>query len=334
MKQYTNLNESERNFIYIWLLEWKSMSEIAKSLWRSPSTVSREIERNSVYLWKWRWFNKKYYLPEKAQQNYLNRKSNAWKRWRVLKDYKIRSMVIELLRKWYSPWIISWFLKNRLWLFISHETIYKFIYDKDYQHLKLWEFLPMKRKRRKSKRWRKLKKSHIPNRIGINERPEIINERLDFGHRESDTIEWLKWTSWCLHVSVERVTRKVKIKRIKRKWAVETKNAMIEIFEQYPSFAVKSTTPDNWTEFTLRQQVKHKIWIDFYFTNPYSSREKWTVERINWFIRKFFPKWTDFSKVSDQEIQFVEDRINNRPMTVLNYYSPNELFFQFLSILS
>ena len=109
---------------------------------------------------------------------------------------------------------------------------------------------------------------------------------------------------------------------------------MIEIFEQYPSFAVKSTTPDYWTEFTLREQVKHKIWINFYFTNPYSSREKWTVERINWFIRKFFPKWTDFSKISNQEIQFVEDRINNRPMAVLNFYSPNEIFYQFLSNLS
>jgi len=334
MKQYTNLSKSERNFIYIWLLEWKSMSKIAKSIWRPPCTIKREIDRNSVYLWKWRWNNKKYYLPDEAQQKYFHRKSKAWERWNVLKDYGTRTIVIKLLRTWYSPWTISWYLETRLWILISHETIYKFIYDKDYQHLKLWEYLPMKRKRRKSKRWRKVKKSKIPNRVWINERPEIINNRKDFGHRESDTIEWLRWTWWCLHVSVERYSRKVNIKRIKRKWAKETSEAMIQIFKQYPPVVIKSTTPDNWAEFTLREQVKHEIWIDFYFTNPYSSREKWTVERINWFIRKFFPKWTDFSKISDDEIQAVEDRINNRPMAVLNYYSPNEIFYQFLSDLS
>lgn len=334
MKQYINLTENEREFIYIYLMQWKNKLEIAKLLWRSPSTITREIRRNSVYMWKWRWTYKKYYIPDKAQKNYLIRKSKAWERWKVLKDYNTRELVIDLLKKWYSPWIISWYLKNRGWIEISHETIYKFIYDKDYKHLRLWEYLPMKRKYRKSKRWRKVKKTKIPNRIGINERPEIINERKEFGHWESDTVEWERWSWCCLHVSVERVSRKVNIRKIKRKWARETSDAMIEIFNQYPKYAVKTATPDNWCEFTLREEVRDNTWIEFYFTNPYSSREKWTVERINWFIRKFFPKWTNFNNISDEEIQYVENRINNRPMSVLDYYTPNEIFNQFLSNIS
>jgi IS30 family transposase len=67
--------------------------------------------------------------------------------------------------------------------------------------------------------------------------------------------------------------------------------------------------------------------MDIYFTHPYSSWEKWTVERINWFIRRFFPKWTDFTNITDEQIQFVEDWINNRPMTCLNFKTPNEVFF-------
>ncbi len=262
------------------------------------------------------------------------RKSKAWERWRVLKDYETRDKVIELLKKWYSPWIISWYLKNREWIEISHETIYKFIYDKDYKHLILWEYLPRKRKDRKPKMWRKVKKTKIPNRIGINERPEIINNRKEFGHRESDTIEWQRWSWRCLHVNVERISRKVRIKKIRKKWAKETSDAMIEIFSEYPVSVTKTTTPDNWTEFTLREEVRDKVWIQFYFTNPYSSREKWTVERMNWFIRRFYPKWTNFNNVSDEEIQHVENRINNRPMSVLNYYTPNEIFNQFLSNIS
>lgn len=334
MKQYINLTEIEREFIYIHLMQWKNKLQIAKLLWRSPSTITREIKRNSVYMWKWRWTYKKYYIPDKAQKNYLIKKSKAWKRWRILKDYQTRENVIELLRKWYSPWIVSWYLRTRLWIEISHETIYKFIYDKEYKHLKLWEYLPMRRKYRKTKRWRKVKKTKIPNRIGINKRSEIINERKEFGHWESDTIEWLRGSWYCLHVSVERVSRKVSIRRISRKGAKETIEAMIEIFKQYPKSAIKTTTPDNWTEFSLREEVRDKTWIQFYFTNPYSSREKWTVERINWFIRRFYPKWTNFKNISDDEIQYVENRINNRPMSVLEYYTPNEMFNQFLSNIS
>ena len=218
MKQFINLTESEMEIIYIYLIEWKNKFQIAKLLWRSPSTITREIKRNSVYIWKWMWTYRKYYIPDKAQKNYLIKKSKAWERWRVLKDYQTREKVIELLHKWYSPWIISWYLMARLWMGISHETIYKFIYDKNYKHLKLWEYLPMKRKIRGIKRWRRIKKTKIPNKIGINERPEIINRRREFGHRESDTIKWIRWSWRCLHVSVERLSRKVRIKRTQRKW--------------------------------------------------------------------------------------------------------------------
>lgn len=77
MKQYINLTENEREIIYIYLIEWKNKLQIAKILWRSPSTITREIKRNSVYIWKRRWTYKKYYIPDRAQKNYLIRKSKA-----------------------------------------------------------------------------------------------------------------------------------------------------------------------------------------------------------------------------------------------------------------
>jgi IS30 family transposase len=87
---------------------------------------------------------------------------------------------------------------------------------------------------------------------------------------------------------------------------------MKTIFSGLPQKAILTTTPDNWTEFSWREEVKNELWIDFYFTYTYSSREKWIVERKNGFIRRFFPKKTDFATITNEEIQFVEDWINNR----------------------
>jgi len=165
-------------------------------------------------------------------------------------------------------------------------------------------------------------------------RAEEINNRESFGNWESDSIEWLRWCGSCLHVSVERKTRKTKIRKLVRKTANNTNWAMRSIFWSLPQKAILSTTPDNWTEFTGWESIRDELWIAFYFTHPYSSREKWTVERINWFIRRFFPKKTDFNTISDEEIQFVEDWINNRPMAVLGFNSPNEMFDKELSMIN
>ena len=189
----------------------------------------------------------------------------------------------------------------------------------------------MRRKKRKKRNWRNIKKTKIPNRIDISVRPDEINDRTLFGNRESDSIEWLRWYGACLHVSVERKTRKTKIRKINRKTAENTNIAMKDIFWNMPRKAILTITPDNWTEFTAREKIRDELWIIFYFTHPYSSREKWTVERINWFIRRFFPKKTDFNTISDEEIQFVEDWINNRPMAVLDFRTPNEAYYEELT---
>jgi IS30 family transposase len=105
---------------------------------------------------------------------------------------------------------------------------------------------------------------------------------------------------------------------------------MIDIFTDIPQNLRKTITLDNGTEFTGWQKVKKELSIDCYFTHPYSSWEKGTVERMNGFIRRFFPKGTDFNFVTDKQIQDTEDWINNRPMTCLNFKTPNEVFFNSL----
>lgn len=331
---YNHFTEKEREFLYFYLLEWKSQKEIALLIWKHPSSISREIKRNSSLIdfrlnssFKYKSSKSNYhYLPNKAHIKYKSRKNNSLKRRPILKWAFVRDKTIFYLKLWYSPQIISWVLKKDWIWTISHEAIYKFIYHDDYKHLKLREYLPMRRKRRKKHNWRSIKKTKIPNRIDISMRSEDINNRKLFGNWESDSIEWLRWSWACLHVDVERKTRYTKIKKLNRKTAKNTVIAMREIFWNMDRKATKSITPDNWAEFTYWEIIKNDLNIDFYFTHPYSSREKWTVERINWFIRRFFPKWTNFKDISEEQIQYVEDRINNRPMQVLWFRSPKEMF--------
>ena len=342
MKHYTHFSEKERESLYFHLLKWKKQKEIAGLIGKNPSSISREIARNSILIsHDFNKNNKKkenrrnyHYLPNKAHKKYLERKSEVWKLWAILKWYKIRESVISYVRLWYSPWIISWRLQKE-WIWkISYEAIYQFIYHEDYKHMKLREYLPMKRKKRRKKRWRKVNKVRIPNRIDISMRAEEVNNRKLFWNWESDSIEWLRGFWACLHVSVERKTRKTKIRKIDRKTAENTNIAMKNIFCNMPPKAILTTTPDNWSEFSWREKIRDELWINFYFTHPYSSREKWTVERMNWFVRRFFPKKTDFTTISDEEIQFVEDWINNRPMEVLDFKTPNEAYYEELSMLN
>lgn len=333
MKNYKHFWEKEREIIFLGLQEWLNKEEIAKKLNRHPSSIWREIKRNSSLLkvslnWTKEAKEEKenyHYLPDRANNKYKQRKKEAWKQRPILKwaDF---FYVVEYIKKWYSPEIISWRMREERTWNISHEAIYQFIYNKDFKHLKLWEYLPQRRKKRRVKTWRKGKRTLIPNRVDISLRAEEINNRSEIWHWEWDSIEWLRWTSNCLHVSIERYSRLTRIKKLEQKTALNTSLAMIDIMSKIPKEVVKSSTLDNGSEFTWWERVKQEIWLDVYFTHPYSSWEKWSVERINWFIRRFFPKKTDFTNITEEQIQEVEDWINNRPMTCLNFKTPNEVF--------
>lgn len=334
MENYKHLWEKEREIIYIWLKKGLKQYQIAKIINRDPGTISREIKRNRCLLSIN--FNNKpiekckkenyHYLPDRANQKYKNRKVEAWKLRPILKWWDTFFFVINNLKKWYSPEIISGRIEEQ-WIWnISHEAIYQFIYNRNFKYLKLWEYLPRQRKKRKIKSWRKAKRTLIPNRVDISSRDENINNRLNIGHWEWDSIEWKRWTWTWLHVSVERYSRITRIRKLNKKTASNTNKAMINIFSGIPKEFRKTNTLDNGPEFTSWQEIKEEFGIKFYFTHPYSSREKWTVERINWFIRRFFPKWTDFNNITDEQIQIVENWINNRPMTCLNFKTPNEVY--------
>jgi IS30 family transposase len=330
---YKHLKKEEREKIAILFLEGKKNSKIAKEVGRSESTISRELRRNKTMIGTENNNNLKakkkkenyYYFPDTAQKKYEERRKES-KQKLGLKSLELREFVMENLKEKLSPILISGRAKLLGIGSISHETIYQFIYRKENKDLKLWEYLIRSHKKRRPKFGRKAKRYLIPNRIDIETRDEKINTREEFGHWEADSIVGKRGSLSALHTEIERKTRLVRIRKIERKTAKLTANSMINIFKKLPKYARKSTTADNGSEFCSWELLAKKLGMKVYFAKPFHSWERGSNERVNGLVRRIFPKKTDFTDITDKEIQAVEDWINNRPMKCLNFLTPNEAF--------
>lgn len=362
MKTHKKFTASERNLLSVWKKTGLSNIDCAKRLGRSVSTIGRELKRNKIRV-SVGWNNwEMIYEPVHADHVAQERKRNAWFAKVPLKNKKIFSYVIEKLRDSWSPEQIAGRLRevdhpgDPSW-HICMETIYQFIYkektDKTKQGLltarildkrlpdgkgaatitdaerPLWEYLRRKQVRRRKKNGRKTHRARIPDRVSIHDRPKEIEERIQFGHWEGDSIVGLGHRNG-LHTEYERVCSLIRFERLKRITAGEAACAARKIFAPLPPAAKRSTTLDNGSEHT-----DHKDFgIQAYFADPYSSWQRGGNENCNMWIRYYFPKGTDFDKISDEELRDVEWELNNRPRKRLNFKTPQEVFNQHLNILT
>lgn len=318
---YKQINESERDRIGVLKAKGLSAREIGRQLGRHHSTIVREISRNC---------SKGQYLPHKAQDKAKKRERISRTR-RRLKNHAIRYDVEQMLIKNWSPERISGRLKllNGKTI-ISHEAIYQWIYS-DAVHLIY--YLPRKHKKRYPRGFNRFaNRKRIPDRVSISQRSVDINKRIKAGHWETDLLESTKKTQTSLQVCVERKTRFTQISRVKDKTAYNSANRLCKILGRYPKRLRKSITYDNGRENTNHMSVNKLLGTKSYFCNPYHSWEKGTVENTNELIRRFLPKKTNFDNITQEEIKRVEDWLNNRPMKVLGYRTPKEVFDSFVAL--
>lgn len=322
MKKISKLTDNDRDLIAILHSQGISAREIATRLGRNHTTISRELIRNRFGT---------HYVAIHAQYLTSQRKSQAGKR-HPLKSPKVYSYVLDKLRCGWSPEQIVGRLKreysqdNSWW--ISVETIYSYIYSAEGKSKRLWEYLPCKRTKRHHKHGRKTHRGHIPQRVSIHLRSEEINQRLQFGHWEGDTVE-SKGHKSGVHTEAERVSRifqAIKVASISSEEALE---AQQKIFLSLPTHSRLSTTLDNGKETHLHFKLK-SLGMDTYHADPYSSWQRGTNEYHNGLLRRYFPKGTDFAQVTQEELDEVVWEINNRPRKVLQYQTPLEVFNQLL----
>ena len=314
-RTYNHITADERDKIALFVAGGYNLNNIARMLGRNRSTISREIKRNGAAKYK-------SYTPHAAEARSKKRKSVANTHPR-LKNSFIRDYVHKKIKDGWSPEIISGTLKKEHpENSISHESIYQYIYA-DAQELK--HYLP---RHYRVRRTRKAKKTgsveNIPGRVGIDLRPETINDRSEFGHWESDSMV-SRQSQAALAVQLERLSRYVKIKKVIANKAEPVSRAIIQNLMDIDASFRKSITYDNGKENVKHQDVNQALGISSYFCHAYRSWEKGSIEQVIGLIRRYLPKKTDLAKVTECQIEYIENQLNSRPRKCLNFATPYDV---------
>lgn len=322
MKTYTRLSPYERDLLALWQGERLTLRKCARRLKRNVSSLSRELRRNG---WK------EGYVAIHAQGKADEREKQKTHGKQELKNADVYDYVTDKLRGGWSPDQIAGRLKrdhpkDQHWR-ITAETIYRWIYKEEQMKCDQpwYEYLRRKQKKRKTYKGRKVHRSHIPDRISIHNRPQVIDTRREFGHWEGDTVEG-KGHRDGIHTEVERVSRLIAGHKVNAITSEEAVKVQEDIFGGLAVHARKSTTLDNGRETHLHFKLRTNLNMQTYHADPYSSWQRGTNEHGNWHIRYYFPKGTDFNEVSEEELQDVIEEINNRPRKILKYQTAAEVF--------
>lgn len=317
---------SERDIITTMLAEKKSLVDIAKIIGRSKSTVSRELKRNSSHEYR-------LYLSHRAHGRAELRKTEANKHIR-LKNKSIESYVRSMLKDGWSPELIAGRIKiDQPGLSISHEAIYQYIYHpdtKDRQEL-IKCLRRAHRKRRTKGIGRKERRTKIPNRVPIDQRPQAVEGRFQFGHWEGDSLVSRKSLA-ALNSLVERKSRYLMLTKLDAKTAEATYKAVTKRLKGLPKKARRTLTLDNGTENAKHEAITAAIDTKCYFARPYASWQRGTNEHVNGLIRWYLPKGTDFGKITDKQIAMIEFSINNRPRKCMGFRKPSEVASPFVAL--
>lgn len=215
---------------------------------------------------------------------------------------------------------------------ISHEAIYQFVYAQihrdGYGSVKpgkedLRTCLRRRRKRRIPPGTRRCQRVLRPKGPSIEGRPSVVDKRCRLGDWEGDTVESAGHKPG-VNTLVERKTGKVCITKLSDRTAAATAQAITQRLRRMPKGARRTLTLDNGSENQYWPELKSTVGIQCFFAHPYSSWERGSNENTNGLIRDYFPKSTDFIKIPDDKLAFVERELNTRPRKRLGYLTPNE----------
>ncbi len=319
--RYTRLSLEEREKIHALIHQGMTKRAIAQELGRSHSTIIRELKRCPTGE----------YSPSNAHCNA-----------RKLDPFRGRKQIFELnpevvmeamtlLSKNLSPEQISQTMKkehaNEPLNWISHETIYRYIYAFPRGELRkvFTSHLRRRRRQRQSRSHIHKRRGQIPDALSISERPAEVEGRAVPGHWEGDLIIG-KNHKTALGTLVERTTRLLILVPLEGKDAKSVREAFSNVFSEVEPSMKRSMTYDRGLEMAEHKAFTEDTGIPVYFADPYSPWQRGTNENTNGLIRQYFPKGTDFSKVSLEKIKFVQNQMNERPRKVLGWECPKEAF--------
>lgn len=328
MSKLSRITFYEREKIELYLKMGKSQRWIGRRLCRNHTDITREISRNSSPHFQYRAVDAQRFFEARFAKKNL-------KKLEKFSNRKLKEFVVTKLNEDLSPDQISGRLKNEpppelAGLTVSHESIYNYIYNGQgrfeylYPHLRTGRY---KRQRRFSRKQRC--KSGIPGRVSIQFRPEEIGLKERVGDWETDSMIF-RGQKEILSGQYERKLMLARLHKLKNKTAEETENAIADSIESLPKEMWKTITRDNGTENAKHLDTLNIFEIPSYYCDPYCSWQKGGMENLNKLIRQYLPRNTDMSKVTDEQIYIIQEKLNNRPRKSLNYLTPNEAAAKYL----
>lgn len=311
--KYRQLTLVQRYQIEALRKEGLSHRAIGRNLGVSHTTIGREIRRNAT--------DDGAYQAESAAISARYRYQHKAKSLRLTKKH-IRYIRAHLKKGW-SPEKISGRMKIDGLSSISHETIYQYIYRRNNEELH--QYLRHKNKKYTKRTASHRQRGHIKDRVSIDERPDIVEEKSRIGDWEIDTVIGKNHLQAIVTI-VDRHSKFTLMKKVPSKHAYEVTKATLALMRPIKAH-VLTITSDNGKEFAFHKEIAQALESDFYFAHPYRSCERGLNEHTNGLIREYIPKGTEFDIVDDAYIVEIQNRLNYRPRKILGFKTPAEIFF-------
>ena len=312
---YHHLTRDQRCQIYALNKRGVTQTGIAVDIGVSQGTISRELARNKGFR-GYRFLQAHRF----AVQRGLARKGVV----RVMTPCLIVRAETLLCDNQWSPEQISGALNREDGTKVSYESLYRHIWSDKRTGGTLYFNLRQRGKKRNKRGAATAGRGLIPGRIDIAQRPAIVDAKSRLGDWELDSIIGAKHRG-AITSMVERKTKLTILELLDGPTSEATKEGIIRRLTPHKKH-VLTLTSDNGKEFSGHAEISKKLGSGFYFCTPYHSWERGLNENTNGLVRQYFPKGTDFAKLTAVDVQRVENLLNNRPRKALNYHSPNEVF--------
>ena len=315
MGSYHQLTEPQRYQIYALKKVGQDQQTIAAVLGVSPSTVSRELRRNR---------SQRGYRAHQAHQQALARRRHKAKATKMTPAVVAR--VEALIGQDWSPEQVAGRLHREEGVRISIERIYQHLRADRQAGGPLWPHLRHSRKKRKKRYGKPDARGQIKDRVSIEVRPAIVDEKSRIGDWEIDLVIGAKHRGALLTL-VERRSRYTLLGKVRSKQADEVAAQAIALLQPHQDHTF-TVTADNGKEFAAHQTIAQAVGAAVYFAHPYHSWERGLNENTNGLIRQYAPKGESLEHLTQQEVDYIRNQLNHRPRKCLDFQTPHEVLCQ------
>lgn len=316
----THITTEQRYTIWCMRDQGFSQVEIGQAIQKDKSVICRELKRNSDA-------RSGEYRYDLALTKHAKRQKEKRKHRYFTDD--VKESIELLLQEDYSPEQVVGMLKKENRATVSVERIYQHIWKDKRAGGVLYTHLRRKGRRNRKRGSSKDNRGIIRNRVSIDQRPNLVDKRERFGDLEVDLIIGKNHNQAILTIN-DRASGMLKMKKVSSKESAVVTRAINQLLEDWMPY-IHTITADNGKEFAGHENVAEQLNIDYFFAHPYHSWERGSNENLNGLVRQYFAKGSDFTSITQQEIQRVENKLNNRPRKRYNYENPifvmNQLLF-------